>query len=230
LPAEFLDEQEKLLRELGRDASNYLSRLAAFERTSLDRDNDVPKVSVLLKKFLDLMTEERKHRAGEIVRAGGRHSEYPDQELTEHLDMHFAAEVLDKLEMAVTRASALQKLQLDEIPTARVRVCFEEAHRCYLYGFHLACAILCRTILEAALEERVGRDEDGRKSIEGMVNKDSGQVSKDDRPQCAREIAKAGNLAVHEPEKFNLRYSQEGVERILLDTRKILESLYSPPD
>jgi hypothetical protein len=53
----------------------------------------------------------------------------------------------------VSRASALDRIGLEIRPNRRVRFLFEEAHRCYLYGFHLACAVFCPAILEGALKE-----------------------------------------------------------------------------
>ncbi len=37
---------------------------------------------------------------------------------------------------------------------AEIKQYFEEAHQCYLYGFNIACAVLCRSILESAFIER----------------------------------------------------------------------------
>jgi len=51
----------------------------------------------------------------------------------------------------------------------------------------------------------------------------------DDLPRCAREVAKAGNRAIHDPEMFDRDYSPEKVEEILLNTRKVLEKLYRLP-
>ncbi|HMD97007.1 MAG TPA: hypothetical protein VKM93_06700 [Terriglobia bacterium] len=71
------------------------------------------------------------------------------------LDCKYSNEVLEKLEGIVARSSALERVSLQAIPNRRVQVCFEEAHRCYLYGFMLATAALCRSILESALIEKV---------------------------------------------------------------------------
>ena len=48
----------------------------------------------------------------------------------------------------------------------------------------------------------------------------------DDRPSCAREVDKAGNLGIHAPEKFEQKYPSEKAGEILLNTRKVLEELY----
>jgi len=51
----------------------------------------------------------------------------------------------------------------------------------------------------------------------------------DVRPRCARDVAKAGNKAIHDPEMFNRDYSPEKVEEVLTNTRKVLEELYRLP-
>ena len=51
----------------------------------------------------------------------------------------------------------------------------------------------------------------------------------DDRPRCVREVAKAGNRAIHDPEMFDRDYSADKVEEILINTRKVLEELYRLP-
>jgi len=55
------------------------------------------------------------------------------------LDRYYSEEVLEKLDGIVCRASALGRMGLEIVPNRRVQFLFEEAHRCYLYGFHLAC-------------------------------------------------------------------------------------------
>ncbi|MGA8491936.1 MAG: hypothetical protein WB711_16030, partial [Terriglobales bacterium] len=50
-----------------------------------------------------------------------------------------------------------------------------------------------------------------------------------DRPRCVREVAKAGNKAIHDPEMFNRDYSGEKIEEVLTNTRKVLEELYRLP-
>ena len=70
------------------------------------------------------------------------------------LDSHYADEVLTKLEEIVRRASHLNPLEkTTTIPSASVEKYFEEAHRCFLYGFPVATAVLCRAMLESRLLE-----------------------------------------------------------------------------
>ena len=119
---------------------------------------------------------------------------------------------------------------LEIVPNQRVQFLFEEAHRCYLYGFHLACAVFCRAILEGALKEVADPQSETNHSIHDMlVMAVEKHLLTDVRPRCAREVAKAGNKAIHDPEMFNRDYSPEKVEEVLTNTRKVLEELYRLP-
>jgi hypothetical protein len=79
---------------------------------------------------------------------------------------------------------------LEIVPNRRVQFLFEEAHRCYLYDFHLACAVFCRAILEGALKETADPQSETNQSIHDMIAVAS--LLTDDRPRCVREVAKAG--------------------------------------
>jgi len=146
------------------------------------------------------------------------------------LDRYYSAEILEKLYGIVSRASALDSLGLEIVPNRRVQFLFEEAHRCYLYGFHLACSVFCRAILEGALKEVADPQSESSQSIHDMIAMavEKGFLT-DDLPRCAREVAKAGNRAIHDPEMFDRDYSPEKVEKILINTRKVLEKLYRLP-
>jgi hypothetical protein len=71
------------------------------------------------------------------------------------LDRKYAKEILGKLSKIVRRASHLEPLELSAKVPEDVRGYFAEAHRCYLYGFPIACAVLCRAILASALEREI---------------------------------------------------------------------------
>jgi Domain of unknown function (DUF4145) len=146
------------------------------------------------------------------------------------LDRYYSAEIVEKLDGIVCRAATLDRLGLEIVPNRRVQFLFEEAHRCYLYGFYRACSVFCRAIVEGALKEVADPESETSQSIHDMI---ALAVEKcflsDDRPGCAREVAKAGNRAIHDPEIFDRDYSAERVEEILTNTRKVLEELYRLP-
>jgi|HubBroStandDraft_6_1064221.scaffolds.fasta_scaffold00036_40 hypothetical protein len=250
LPTEFLDEGEKLLREIGRDASNYLSQLEAIERTSLGQKRDISTVSPLLRKFLaDLTAEQRKSRAGEFARMASSVTppESSDDEITESLDRHYASEVIEKLEDIARRVTHLGRVSTPVLPNRKVQLVFEEAHRCYLYGFHLACAVCCRSILEMALQETVDPDRRLKRAL-GTADPDVGSQPRGptrksyiiemameaarrklvpDRIADSTKLIKgAGDTAIHDPDNFSRLYPESKVTDVLLQTRTILEQLY----
>jgi hypothetical protein len=146
------------------------------------------------------------------------------------LDRYYAEEILEKLDGIVSRAASLDRMGLEIVPNRRVQFLFDEAHRCYLYGFDLACAVFCRAILEGTLKEVAVPPSESKQSIHEMIAMavEKGILT-DDRPRCAREVAKAGNRAIHDPETFDRDYSAEKVQEVLINTRKVLEELYRLP-
>lgn len=158
------------------------------------------------------------------------------------VNRHYAEEVLDKLEKVVSRASRLQKLELKGIPKRNVQVYFEEAHRCYLYGFNVACAVMCRAILESALKARYdpGQESTARKpSRELPPNKrisspilkwlDRAKEEKildGSRVEAGENIKDAGDWAVHRPDEFKAHWDRDDeLDDLVAATRKVVEDL-----
>jgi hypothetical protein len=189
------------------------------------------------KKLMDELTPQTRDALGQAISpiADGQNSSSPEKlsaanDQLDALDRYYAEEILEKLNGIVSRASALDRMGLGMVPNRRVQFLFEEAHRCYLYGFHLACAVFCRAILEGALKEVADPHSETNQSIHEMIAMavEKGVLT-DDRPRCAREVAKAGNRAIHDPEMFDRDYSAEKVQEVLINTRKVLEELYRLP-
>lgn len=70
-------------------------------------------------------------------RSGFEHEDY--------LDAAFAMELFGKLSKIVERSGALDEMVLN-IASEDVKRYFEETHRCYLFGFPIASAVLCRAL------------------------------------------------------------------------------------
>jgi hypothetical protein len=173
------------------------------------------------KKLMDELTPETREALGQafVPIAAGLESQVPESTppakgQLDALDRYYSEEILDKLDGIVSRASALNSMGLEIVPNRRVQFLFEEAHRCYLYGFHLACAVFCRAILEGVLKEIADPQSETSPSIHDMI---AVAMEKsfltDDRPRCARDVAKAGNKAIHDPEMFHRDYSAEGLKK-----------------
>jgi hypothetical protein len=94
----------------------------------------------------------------------------------------------------------------------------------------LACAVFCRAILAGALKEVADPHSETNQSIHEMIAMavEMGILT-DDRPRCGREVAKAGNRAIHDPEMFVRDYSAEKVQEVLINTRKVQQELYRLP-
>jgi hypothetical protein len=216
---------------------DHVARTVAIERTSLSSPPTVDSLAGDFKKLMDELTPETRKALGQAFGpiATGQQSQVSENTPAakgqlDALDRYYSEEILDKLNGIVSRAAALNRMGLEVVPNGRVQFLFDEAHCCYLYGFHLACAVFCRAILEGALKEIADPRSETNQSIHDMIAVAvEKNILTEDRPRCAREVAKAGNKAIHDPEMFNRDYSPEKVEEVLTNTRKVLEELYRLP-
>src|SRR5947209_8970212 len=198
-PDEGLDKTEKFFLEFHREIADYASQSAASERTTLGRE---PEISNRLKAILEALARaaQKKEAGSESAATSSEHQEDDsDNEVEDDLDRYYASEVINKLDAIVGKASRLGKISPFILPNRKVQISFEEAHRCYLYGFQHACAVFCRSILEAALKEVADPDKTNG-NIYSMIElaEESGRLT-DDRPSCARQVYTAGNMAIHDP-------------------------------
>jgi hypothetical protein len=230
-------EDEAVFQKMRRLVYDHVARTVAIQRTSLSSPPAVDSLAVKFKELMDELTPETREALGNAFGpiAAGQNAPTPEsvpkaKSQLDALDRYYAEEILEKLDGVVSRASALDRMGLEIVPNRRVQFLFEEAHRCYLYGFHLACAVFCRAILEGALKEIADPQSETSQSIHDMIAVAMEKsLLTDDRPRCARDVAKAGNKAIHDPEMFHRDYSAEGVEEVLTNTRKVLEELYRLP-
>jgi len=232
-----VNKDEAVFRKMRRLVYDHVARTVAIQRTSLSSPPTVDTLAGEFRKLMDELTPETREALGQAFGpiAAGQDSPVAEavpgaKDQLDALDRYYSEEILEKLDGIVSRASALDRMGLEIVPNKRVQFLFEEAHRCYLYGFHLACAVFCRAILEGALKEVADPQSQTNQSIHDMI---AVAVEKrlltDVRPRCAREVAKAGNKAIHDPEMFDRDYSPEKIEEVLINTRKVLEELYRLP-
>jgi hypothetical protein len=148
----------------------------------------------------------------------------------ESLDSRYSHEVLEVLGKIIVRVGTLDMLPLLSIPNRSVQLACEEAHRCYLYGFRIACAALCRATVESSLKEslEVGG---GKYSIEfnDLLQLPAAKAILGDLWSFADQTRRAGNDAIHDATKFERQYSSDKVQELLLNTRRIVEHLYALP-
>ena len=172
-------------------------------------------------------------------------------EVAEDLDAHYSLQIIGKLDKIVDRATSLDphKVDASQIPDPNIRAYFEEAHRCYLYGFNAACAVMCRAILESALKAKF--DPDGRIEWELYKAKIGPQGSAETRSpkekslfyvliersrleqalkDGAEQVKRGGDFAIHNYQRFQKEYQSQGlVELGLTATRDVLANLYPQP-
>ncbi len=228
------NRDEAVFQKMRHLVYDHVARTVAIERTSLSSPPTIDSLAAEFKKLMDELTPETREALGQAFGpiASGQESESSprDDGQLDALDRYYSEEILGKLDGIVFRASALNRLGLETVPNRRVQFLFDEAHRCYLYGFYLACAVFCRAILEGALKEVADPQSETNQSIHEMIGAAvEKSILTGDRPRCAREVAKAGNKAIHDPEMFNRDYPAEKIEQVLTNTRKVLEELYRLP-
>lgn len=141
--------------------------------------------------------------------------------------------VLERLESGIDRISRLDLLSIVLPERLRqLQTMFSEAHFNYLLGNRTAVSIMCRALLEEALKDKVPGNvtiDGDKKTLDDRLEEAKAKGWLDDeRIACAREVVRAGNLAVHDSSKLS-RYSDLKIEEILINTRKILTDLYSRP-
>ncbi len=153
------------------------------------------------------------------------------------LDAFYAAQLIGKLDKVVERATSLEPHNVDvsQIHDYNIRAYFDEAHRCYLYGFGLACAVMCRAMLESALKAKVDPDhriemclQKGQSLFRELLDKSGLEKALKDG---AEQVKKGGDFAIHDFKKFQKEYQSQGlVEEGLVVTRELLANLYPQPE
>jgi hypothetical protein len=213
-------EHESVWRTLG-ETDLEAGRMIAWRRTSLGsppqpKPAEVPEIRKLL--GLDEFAE-----APEPA---------PDA-VTDFLEAKYANEVVQKLDKIVQRASLLDphEVNAQQIHDQGFHASFEEAHRCYLYGFNRACAVMCRALVESALKDKCDpshRIESSLRVGQSLFKELLSRAGLEDPlPERAEMIKKYGDFAAHNDPKFVKEYeSQDGVRQAVDWTRSILAALY----
>src|SRR5580692_4418885 len=192
------NNDEAVFQKMRHLVYDHVARTVAIERTSLSSPPTVDSLADQFKKLMDELTPETQQALGQAFGpiAAGRVSPIPEsppgvESQLDALDRYYSEEILGKLNKIVSRASALNRVGLEIAPNRRVQFLFEEAHRCYLYGFHLACAVFCRAILEGALKEIADPQSETSQSIHDMIALAvEKRILTGDRPGCMRAVAK----------------------------------------
>ncbi len=227
----FTEADNRILAELQAELTRTSAAFVAGQRTRAGH-KDVTQTTEILSRHLKQLSPEAHKRIVAVLARWSRSEPRSEPRVSadddrDSLECHYAAEMVNKLNGVVNRASRLDTLTLKKMPSAEVQRYFEEAHDCYLYGCNIACAVLCRAILEAALENAT-ESRDRENTVAGMINMANNRdLLTDERSKWAREVDTAGNIAIHQAAKFERRYQPEIIEELLLKTRAVVEDLYS---
>jgi hypothetical protein len=237
------DEHTEALREFVSDIKKHVGTKESAKRVSLDGVPDFPRmrgIDRLPAGFLRelhgaLQSDDFENTVSSLMTPSQIEAGTLDS-----LDARYASEVVGKLDKIVFRAFTLDPVAIKEIPSKNVREYFKEAHSCYLFGQRVACAVLCRAMLESALVQKL--DPTGSVESDTLRRRRGGQekhsyflallekstaLLSDDRPEWAKKIKNAGDWAIHDFERFNREFPADRLGQIVDNTRKILIDLYS---
>lgn len=187
------------------DLKQELGRGLASERTSLRKSH------LKSKELTRKRSPQAKRKIAEILQK--LLDSQPDLSPSENrlqnhvddgLDQHYANEVLDRLEMIVSRVSALDRVEAAKIPSVRVEEYFQEAHRCFLYGFPIASAVLCRALLDSVLTQTIDPKATLKRQMEEEYSNQVANCRKEGRsgppkPSYPKLLIRKANLAEDRP-------------------------------
>ena len=147
----------------------------------------------------------------------------------------FALELLDTIEPAVTRATHLRECVVGVPCSDDADRYLDEATRCYFFGLYTACAVMCRSVLEEAIKQKLPpalarqvrtryRNAATLGNLLHEVNNNLQLTAIDpDFPRLANHVNDTGKKAVHQ----GLLTEQEA--RLCLESaRQALELLLRP--
>ena len=78
-----------------------------------------------------------------------------DSQQNDLLRAAFALELLGLVEPATVRATHLRECVVQESSSEEADRYLDEATRCYFYGLFTACAVMCRSVLEEAIKQKL---------------------------------------------------------------------------
>jgi hypothetical protein len=78
-----------------------------------------------------------------------------DSQQNDLLRAAFAMELLELIEPAVLRATYLRECEVGAPSSEEADRYLDEATRCYFFGLFTACAVMCRSVLEEAVRQKI---------------------------------------------------------------------------
>ena len=155
-----------------------------------------------------------------------------DHQQNDLLRAAIALELLETVEPAVARAAHLRECVVATECSDEADRYLDEATRCYFFGLFTSCAVMCRSVLEEALRQKLPakvsgplRSRYGKAATLGVllheVNNNLRMLGIDpDFPRVANRVNDAGKRAVHKG-----LLSEDEARECLQDARRALELL-----
>ncbi|HEX7729427.1 MAG TPA: DUF4145 domain-containing protein [Terracidiphilus sp.] len=104
---------------------------------------------------LTSLTRLRRERAGEATPTWQQIQSALDTQQNDLLRTAFALELLEMIEPAVARATTLRECVVHTPSSDEADRYLDEATRCYFFGLYTACAVMCRSVLEEAIKQKL---------------------------------------------------------------------------
>jgi hypothetical protein len=213
------------LRELTSDLHTRQGELRAAERTSVGGPPaaKAPRGTDLL-KALEKVTGKRVEQT--MQRFAGTKNQR-----AEAFDQYYANLLLEKLDDIVKQVSMFEPIEV-QVQNPEVREYFKEAHDLYLFGFRIGAAVLCRALIDSALEDKFEVPERktgdkyrlGETALLREAAAEGGPLDEDDVNHAAW-VREAGNRAIHSLDEFKRDYGDEKLEELVTVARTIFSKI-----
>lgn len=136
------------------------------ERYTADPENFVAGWRQVAQEMREGFIQHARERLTSLTRVQRRDGDRPTpawQEIQRALDWQengllrtaFALEALGMIEPAVARATELRGCEVSGACSEQADRYLDEATRCYLLGLFTACAVMCRSVLEEAIKQKL---------------------------------------------------------------------------
>jgi hypothetical protein len=138
------------------------------------------------------------------------------------LAVYFAWDFVNRLETVVKRAQGFERV--DYVLSGHLRQLFQEAHRCYLFGYGTACLVLCGAILEECIRQRTGKASRGLGDAIELATTDG--ILTAPYVEKARNVMRTRNAAAHGSPLKHGNIDSE-VQAALINTRTVVNALFA---
>ena len=196
---EFSSADQEAIGEMLKESRKLLGRIDSSKRASVNPQQLNDDIMKAWERCLERLSPKGKRVFPSVL-------ELMDMGNLESLDARYAHEVIEVLGKIIVRVGKLPALKPLSLPNRSVQLAFEEAHRCYLYGFSTACAVLCRATVESSLREALEAADHKYLSddmdFSDMLHLEAAKRLLGGLLRAADETRRAGNDAVHHASAF----------------------------